>query len=47
MKYVLFGVAILGGLVMTTTAKAETTQDHFKRSSIKPHIKWKSVMTNR
>ena len=29
MKYVLFGVAILGGLVMATTAK-ETTQDHFK-----------------
>ena len=31
MKYVLFGVAILGGLVMATTAKAETTQDHFKQ----------------
>ena len=31
MKYMLFGVAILGGLVMATTAKAETTQDHFKQ----------------
>lgn len=31
MKYVLFGVAILGGLVMATSAKAETTQDHYKQ----------------
>ena len=31
MKYVLFGVAILGGLMMATTAKAETKQDHYKQ----------------
>ena len=30
MKYLIFCVAILGGLVIATGAKAETTQDHFK-----------------
>ena len=30
MKYLIFGIAILFGLVMTTSANAETTKDHFK-----------------
>ena len=30
MKYLIFGIAILFGLVMATNANAETTKDHFK-----------------